>query len=161
MLFFSIFFYFWLTRKRAANVLLGKHYNPRLADFGLSVRKQQVLEAARASKPGSDELNLSLDIGGVAPPVQVASPLTPQHHALAPSRFVSSPHLPTPSTDPHPHRPVRNLSRVQQLAPVKAEEAARPRSTVAASHPLGTWPWQAPEVMQVREREREEDVALG
>jgi hypothetical protein len=63
-----------------------------------------------AVKPGSDELNVSLDTGGVATPVKAASPLTPQHHLSAVSRFVSTPHLPRVSGEGLA-KPVRHVSR--------------------------------------------------
>ncbi len=145
---------------KAANVLLGKYFNPRLADFGLSVRKQ-VPKQARSSKPGSDELNVSLDAAPVAPVVHASPPRTPQH--LSASRFVSSPFLPSAasSTDPHHNRPARHASRLAALLGDR-EEGGGGGTTVAESHPLGTWPWQAPEVMQCQPHSEACDVyALG
>jgi hypothetical protein len=89
-------------KQQAANVLLGQHFNPRLADFGLSVRWQS--KAVQASLNTSVDTNASSSsfscsssssssVVDTAP--LVSPPRTPQHQ---PARYTSSPFLPSAHT---------------------------------------------------------------
>lgn len=144
---------------KAANVLLGRNYNPRVADFGLSVRK-----AERGDKNSSmDNMRASkktLPIHEVA-----AAHGTP----MTPAKMRSSPFLPVVSSEPSA-RPNKAVSRMALLSPTAVSSTSSlldtsidgVPSSVGTSHPLGTWPWQAPEVMRCQPHNEQCDVyALG
>ena len=132
----SVFLTRLCTDLKASNVLIGAQYNPRVADFGLSVRGKENPE-----DEGEQELLTS------------SSP----HHT--PDRLRSVVELQV-RTDPS-HRPNKAKSRIEisstktEMLPSSAQKLnirnrrqKRRSLVVQQNYVLGTWPWQAPEVLK-------------